>query len=144
MMRALRPNQIEALGGSRSSDNRQSPGPCYLDGSEANAAARAVDEDRLARLNSRAIVQRTKGGDVRHTDARTLCKREAIGKRMHLMRLAQHAFRVRAVTLVGRRAADIDMSARRKAGVLAAGGFDHAGGVGAWSVGQRGACRVVA
>ena len=92
------------------------PGARNLRRGETDAAAGAVDEQRFAGLNARAIVQRAPGGDVRHADAGALRKGQSVRQRVHLMRFAHDLLRVGAVArLVRRGAADEHARAHREA-----------------------------
>ena len=63
-------------------DHREAARVRELDAGDADAAGRAVDEHRFARLRVRALEQRAVGGAVRHAERRALRERRARRQRM--------------------------------------------------------------
>src|SRR4051812_38361032 len=111
-MRALLRSVLPSLFSPGRPDDLEARGSRQLQSGRADAAARAVHEDRLARTPLRAPEESAVRGHVRREDSRALRERDARGKRMNLRLVAQHKLRVRARQTPGRVDAVSDADAR--------------------------------
>ena len=98
LVRALLARELSAPLGSRRAEDAQSGGARYLRGGDADGAACAVNQHRLARDRAPFVEERAPCGDIRNADAGAFGKRHVVRKVMNLIDRADGALRVRAVT----------------------------------------------
>src|SRR6185295_19591865 len=110
---ALLEDELAPLLGARAADHAEAAGAGDLGGGHADAARRAVDEQRLARLSPRALDQRAPGGAVGDVDRGPLGEAEGEGQRMDLGSAAERELGAGAGEAGGGRPGDEDAVARR-------------------------------
>ena len=95
-MGTLLQHQPPSALGSRRADDREAARPRELDGPDAHAAARPVDQEGLASLTVAAVEEGVEGGGVRDVHRRALPEAGVGGQGMDLRRLAERQLGVSA------------------------------------------------
>jgi hypothetical protein len=129
VMRALRADHLNTAIRSCGANHRRPGRHRKLRCRNANAAARAVNQHRIAGARVGAAEQRPPCRDVGHEQPGALRKRNAIGQPVNLFGRANDVLRIGAVRLAGHSAADIHAIAGLPHCDALAGLIDRAGRV---------------
>ena len=143
LVRTLLARKLPAAFGAGRAEDAQSGGARHLRGGDADGAACAVDQNRLAGHRAPSVEERAPCRDIRNADAGAFGKRHVARKVMNLIDRAERALGVRAERAAVDRAADVHAVARLEVVHIAAHGCNDARGVRARRIRQRRQRRVL-